>query len=214
MKAFPGLFAVLLTLAFSTQASAENKLFKEYAYNSQYSSYANKAEYYDCSEEMEVQALCIDDVPFAGHNYTAGLAFSENKLYTLLLFSEWSIERHRGLAGALNQSFSMLKVSNGNSEIDLIHEVRNMNNASELTAKINSFEALALGASNISYTYFEGKHHSKNAKNSGDALLKAPVDIRAAELFVHDNLIGVRFSFPKFEIRKLADSMKKPVESF
>src|SRR3546814_1703292 len=62
-------------MALCTSALADDALFKEHVYGAPFSKYSNQAGYYDCSVEIGATALCIDDVKFVGHAFTAALLF-------------------------------------------------------------------------------------------------------------------------------------------
>lgn len=204
-------FTILFTL---NQATAAEKLFKDYVYGSQYDAFANKEGYYDCSAEIQAQALCIDDTSFAGHDFTTALIFSKNNLYMLSLIAEFDQERYVSTFGALANSFDLLLLSNSSSQLDLIELARTSRNQSEYAAKLNSYESVGLNASSLTYTFFEKPNKGKNHKNVTDVLKASADNIRTAEIMIQDNFFLVRFAFPNLETKRLLKSMSKPVESF
>lgn len=204
-------FTLLFTL---NQATAEDKLFKDYVYGSQYDAFAKQDGYYDCSAEVQAQALCIDDTSFAGHDYTTALIFSKNNLYMLSLIAELDQDRYVSTIGALANSFDLLLLANSTSQLDLIELARTSRNESEYTAKLSSYENVGLNASSITYTFFEKPNKGQNLKNVTDVLKASADNIRTAEVMIQDNFFLVRFSFPNLETKKLLKSMSKPVESF
>lgn len=208
------LLATFAILAAGAQANAQDKLFKEYVYGSPYSAFANQAGYYDCSAEVQAKALCIDDVPFAGHDYTAALVFSKDKLFMLSLLAELDQERYVSTVGALAKSFNLLMLSDGSSQLDMVELAKTSRNNSEYAAKISSYESVAMNAGDITYTFFEGAKPGRSERNITDVLKNAPDNMRSAEVLIQDEYLIVRFSYPKFEAKKLQKSLSKPVESF
>lgn len=208
------LLTSLVIVTAGAQANAQDKLFKEYAYGNAYSTFANQPDYYDCSADLQAQALCVDDVSFAGHDYTAALVFSKDKLFMLSLMADLDQERYVSTVGALANSFSLLMLSDGSSQLDMVELAKASRNNSEYAAKISSYESVAMNAGNITYTFFEGAKPGKAERNVTDVLRNAPENMRTAEVILQDDFLAIRFSFPNLEAKKLRKALSKPVESF
>jgi len=66
-------------------AFAEEKLFKNYVYQTPLAKFAEATGYYDCSEDVSGTARCIDDVDFLEEKFTVALIFSGDKLMMVSL---------------------------------------------------------------------------------------------------------------------------------
>lgn len=209
--------AIVAAMGLCTAAIAEDALFKEHIYGASFSTYSNQAGYYDCSAEIGATALCVDDVKFVGHSFTAALLFSGEKLYMVSLLSSFEQQAYVQAVAALAKSFALVSLADASSQLDLL-DLDRQNNRQDFAAKLSSYESVAANAGNLTYTFIEGLDRAKKYPNVTTAVAAAKDNTRAAELVIMDDgadsILAIRFSFPKLEARKLQDALASPVEDF
>lgn len=214
-----GVVAGLGMLASSLSAVATDNLFKNYVYGAPLASYEDADGYYDCSEDVGGVAFCIDDVDFIGHKFTAALAFSGAKLITVTLVSPYDSDLHSTAVGSLAKTFKLSLLSNDRSQLDVVQATAQARTQDELSAKLDNFEGAATtNGGSITYTFFEGVDKGKKFSTATSQLAALPDNVRAADLMVtgegSEAVVLIRFSMPKLETNKVAEALKKPVESF
>ena len=193
--------AMTAAMALCTSALADDALFKEHVYGAPFSKYSNQAGYYDCSVEIGATALCIDDVKFVGHAFTAAF---EQQAYVQAV-------------AALAKTFALVSLADASSQLDLL-DLDRRSSRQDFAAKLSSYESVAANAGNLTYTFIEGLDRAKKHPNVTTAVAAAKDNTRVAELVIMDDgadsILAVRFSFPKLEARKLKDALASPVEDF
>ncbi|MFT0476001.1 hypothetical protein ACMSI6_19040 [Pseudomonas antarctica] len=214
-----GVVAGVGMLASSLSAVAADNLFKNYVYGAPLASYEDADGYYDCSEDVGGVAFCIDDVDFIGHKFTAALAFSGAKLITVTLVSPYDSDLHSTAVGSLAKTFKLSLLSNDRSQLDVVQATAQARTQDELSAKLDNFEGAATtNGGSITYTFFEGVDKGKKFSTATSQLAALPDNVRAADLMVtgegSEAVVLIRFSMPKLETNKVAEALKKPVESF
>lgn len=220
MKKIVSLFSV--ALAFSLLAGpafAAGKLFKDYTYGAPLSEFNTQPGYYDCSAEVGLGAICLDDVDFIGRKFTAALIFSNDKLYMFSLIGEYDVDTYTTLIGTLAKSFSLVALAGSNSQLDLIDLAKKSRGQADFAAAVNNYERVGLNAGNLTYSFIEGTDWlSRNFANATVALDSAPDNIRSADMVVlsegAQSALAVRFTFPKHEAKKAAQAMAAPAEDF
>lgn len=216
-KIFGGLVAIGLSGSVLSASASEN-LFKSYAYESALSGYTQANGYYDCSAEIGGTAMCLDDVDFLGHKFTAALIFSNLKLVTVSLFTPFDQSLYATTVGSIGKTFSLSALSDGKSQLDVVQLAAKASNREEFAAKLSNYEAGALSGGQMTYTFFEGVDRNKKYANIAGLMQASPDNIRAAEILLAgegaESTLIIRFSFPKLESNKVTAAAKKPVESF
>ncbi|WP_313054429.1 hypothetical protein [Pseudomonas lopnurensis] len=220
MKKIVSLLGVALALALPAgPVFAADKLFKNYIYGAPLSEFNMQPGYYDCSAEVGLGAICLDDVDFIGRKFTAALIFSNDKLYMLSLLTEYDLDTYTTLIGTLAKSFSLIALADGNSQLDLIDLAQKSRGKESFAATLNNYERVGLNAGNLTYSFIEGTDMlSRNFANATVALASAPDNIRSADMVVYsegvESALIVRFAFPKLELKKAAQVMAAPAEDF
>lgn len=209
--------AIMAAMVFCTAAFAEDALFKGYMYGAPFSTHSNQEGYYDCSAEIGATALCVDDVKFVGHSFTAALLFSGDKLYMVSLLSTFEQQAYVQAVAALAKSFALVSLADASSQLDLL-DLDRRNNRQDFAAKLSSYESVAANAGNLTFTFIEGLDRAKKHPNVTTAIGAAKDNTRVAELVIMDDgadsILAIHFSFPKLEARKLKDALASPVEDF
>ncbi|MGX9380051.1 hypothetical protein [Pseudomonas sp. JQ36] len=204
-------------LASAQGAFAEEKLFKNYVYQTPLAKFTEAAGYYDCSEDVGGTARCIDDVDFLEEKFTVALIFSGDKLMMVSLISPFDQNLYVKVIAGLSKSFTLVSLSDEKSILDMFDTARKSRSTEELTTKISNFEQVGLASGNLTYTFLEGLN-AKGQTNAVSALAAAPENIRSAELVMAgqgaDSGMIIRFTFPRLETNKILAEAKKPVESF
>lgn len=204
-------------LASAQGAFAEEKLFKNYVYQTPLAKFTEAAGYYDCSEDVGGTARCIDDVDFLEEKFTVALIFSGDKLMMVSLISPFDQNLYVKAIAGLSKSFTLVSMSDDKSVLDLVDTTRKAKSREEFSAKITNFEQVGLTAGNLTYTFLEGVN-AKGQPNAVSALATAPENTRSAELVLAgqgaDAGLLIRFTFPRLEANKILAEAKKPVEDF
>ncbi|MFJ4344128.1 hypothetical protein [Pseudomonas sp. NPDC089401] len=204
-------------LASAQGAFAEEKLFKNYVYQTPLAKFTEAAGYYDCSEDVGGTARCIDDVAFLEEKFTAALIFSGGKLMMVSLISPFDQNAYAKAIAGLSNSFTLVSMNDEKSILDVFDTARKSRSEDELTAKISNFEQVGLASGSLTYTFLEGLS-AEGQTNAVSALAAAPENIRSAELVMTgqgaDAGMVIRFTFPRLEANKMVAESKKPVESF
>lgn len=204
-------------LASAQGAFAEEKLFKNYVYQTPLAKFTEAAGYYDCSEDVGGTARCIDDVDFLEEKFTVALIFSGDKLMMVSLISPFDQNLYVKAIAGLSKSFTLVSMSDDKSVLDLVDTTRKAKSREEFSAKITNFEQVGLTAGSLTYTFLEGVN-AKGQPNAVSALAAAPENTRSAELVLAgqgaDAGLLIRFTFPRLEANKILAEAKKPVEDF
>lgn len=204
-------------LASAQGAFAEEKLFKNYVYQTPLAKFTEAAGYYDCSEDVGGTARCIDDVDFLEEKFTVALIFSGDKLMMVSLISPFDQNLYVKAVAGLSKSFTLVSMSDDKSVLDLVDTTRKAKSREEFSAKITNFEQVGLTAGNLTYTFLEGVN-AKGQPNAVSTLAAAPENTRSAELVLAgqgaDAGLLIRFTFPRLEANKILAEAKKPVEDF
>lgn len=213
-----GLLALGVMFAGSAVA-AENKLFKDFAYDAPKASFAKTKGIYDCSADIGGDALCIDDVDFIGHKFVQVLAFTGAKLKAVSLVSmPYEQEVYTSSVAALTKSFQLVAMANKQAQLDLIELAKKSKDKNDYVTKLTNFENQSLQAGNLTYTLFEGVEMKSSYTSAAVMGIDMPETVRAAELAIteeaDDSALVIRFSFPKLDQKQFAEAAKKPVESF
>lgn len=212
-----GVVAVALgMLCMGSAVAAENKLFKDFAYDAPKASFAKG--FYDCSADMGGDALCQDDVDFIGHKFTQVLVFEQKKLRNVALFVEpFDQAVYASATGALAKSFTLSALADGKSQLDLLELARTTRDRNAYVTKVNNYESQGLSGGDMTYTFFEGVQ-SKDYASVAVMSLDMPESVRAAEMIVSEDSesssLIIRFSFPKLDQKHFEAATKKPVEAF
>lgn len=204
-------------LASAQGALAEEKLFKNYVYQTPLAKFTEAAGYYDCSEDVGGTARCIDDVDFLEEKFTVALIFSGGKLMMVSLISPFDQNAYVKAIAGLSNSFTLVSMNDEKSILDVFDTARKSRSQEELTTKISNFEQVALVSGSLTYTFLEGLS-AEGQTNAVSALATAPENVRSAELVMAgqgaDAGMIIRFTFPRLEANKVLAEAKKPVESF
>jgi hypothetical protein len=210
-------FVTASIFVFAQSAAAEEKLFKNYVYQSPLVNYTEASGYYDCSEDVGGTARCIDDVDFLEEKFTVALVFSGNKLIMVSLISPFDQDLYGKAIAGLSKTFTLVSMTDDKSMLDVVEVAKKVSNKDELTAKLANFEQVGLTSGNLTYTFLEGVN-AKGQSNAIGALNASPDNTRSAELVLAgegaDAGLLIRFSFPRLEANKIIQAAKKPVEAF
>ncbi|MGC5700103.1 hypothetical protein J4P02_07840 [Pseudomonas sp. NFXW11] len=217
-KKILGLLVGMGLLGGAVSASASENLFKSYAYESPISAYKKSKGYYDCSEDIGGKALCLDDVDFLGHKFTAALIFSNSKLIMVSLLTSYDQSLYATTMGSIGKTFSLSALADGKSQLDMVQLASKASSREEFASKVSNYESAALNGGNLVYTFLEGVDRNKKYTSLTSLLDGSPENIRAAEVVLAgegaESGMVIRFSFPKLEAQKVTAAAKKPVESF
>lgn len=205
----------ILFCALANGAGNEAKLFKDYTYLSARDSYVNQQGYYDCSADVGSDALCKDDVRFMDHSFTAALVFSAGKLHHISLMTEQDQAIFAKLFGTLSQTFTLVALNDGKSQLDILHTLQNDRSAKQT---ITSFEGGGINGGSFTYIMLEKVAAMDKADSLISALALQPDTVRSADLMVvgqgADSVIVLKFALPKREAQLVRDAAQKPAESF
>jgi hypothetical protein len=211
-------FSAAGIFAFAQSAAAEEKLFKNYVYQSPLANYTEAAGYYDCSEDVGGKAKCIDDVDFLDEKFTVALVFAGDKLIMVSLISPFDQDLYGKAIVGLSKTFTLVSMTDDKSMLDVIEVAKKVSSKDELTAKLSNFEQVGLTSSgSLTYTFLEGVN-AKGQPNAVSALNASLENIRSAELILAgegpDAGVLIRFSFPRLGANKVIQAAKKSVEAF
>lgn len=210
--------AVAMVLGLCAPAVAQDKLFKDFAYDSPQKACTEAKGFYDCTDDVGATAMCKDDVDFIGQKFTLALVFSNAKLITVSLVSSFDQHLYASAVAALGQSFVLAAMSDGKTQLDLFELKGRSSSREDFVAKVASYEHSGTDSGDFTYTFFEGIDSSKAHSNMGEMLTTSATNLRCAELMLtgQDANTGVvvRFSFPNLEVAKVQAAAQKPVEAF
>lgn len=215
-----GVVAIALGMSCMGSAiAAENKLFKDFSYDAPKANFAKAKGYYDCSQEMNGDALCLDNVDFIGHKFTQVLLFNEKKLKNVALFVEpFEQAVYASATAALAKTFSLAALADGKSQLDLIELARTTNDRNAYLTRLTNYESQGLTSGELTYTFFEGVEMKKSYTSVAVMSMDMPDTVRAAEMHVSEDgassALVIRFSFPKLDQKQFEAAAQKPVESF
>lgn len=198
---------------------ANIKLFKSYAFNAPIGDFLEADGYYDCSEEIEVTARCIDNVEFLGHTFTAILRFDSNKLEAISLLADFDQNLYFRVIGALGETFNLCALQGATERLDLIELAKSVKDKATYQSKLAAFESLNLKNGNLTYIFIEQTiAELRSKKNAVEAILSAPEGTRAVELVVTEDetvtALEVFFSLPKLAMKNIKSAMEAPAEEF
>jgi hypothetical protein len=202
----PRLALTLSILLASASAAASDNLFKSYAYGAPLAIFTDANGYYDCSADVGGVARCLDHVNFIGHAFTAALGFSGSKLTTVSLISAYDQSLYAQAATTLGKTFRLSALSDTKSRLDVVQLEGASASQQVFASKFAKYEADALNAGTLTYTFFEGVDRNAKFPNVTSLMAASPNNVRAAELMVTsaggEPALLIRFSFPKLEASK------------
>jgi hypothetical protein len=220
MKRLILMFACLLAGTTSLAQAEPTKLFKSWVFDSPISAYTKPEGYYDCSSDFGGPARCIDAVDFLGQPFGAVLSFNDQRLVSVMLVADFDQDLYVKAIGALAKTFSMVLMRGSDDQLDLVDLIHTAGSADVYRTRVNDYEALNLSKSQLSYFFIEQPIAAIKARTSAnDATLKAPADVRSAELMVTETddqaLLMITFSLPRLTLSKMVETLKKtPTEDF
>jgi hypothetical protein len=208
-------FGILAIIYLNSIASADNvKLYKHYTFGMSKDKIKKEANVYDCSKDFEQGALCKDKQSFVGENIDLGFRFINNKLVTVVLFTEFTNENYIKFIGALNSKFQLLTMESNQKKIDFLVQMKKYKRGVFLK-NITDFEQNGLSNGNIKYSFIDKNVFLKLGKSSSnitDLVMKASEDIRAVEYIITEdgnNAYGlIQFSAPKKSLALLKKKQK------
>ncbi|MCW7552661.1 hypothetical protein NX722_08380 [Endozoicomonas gorgoniicola] len=145
MKKFILLFTGLLSLfaSISGSANSSSKLYRDYEFGMTKNEILKDVEVYDCSEEFEQGALCLNEQQFAGEYVDLGFRFINNNLVSVILFSEITTDNYMTFMGALNSRFQLTAMKSDYEEIDFLDQMKK-HKEKQILKNITNFEQKAL----------------------------------------------------------------------
>lgn len=211
----------LLMFVASAPANADTKLYKEYKFGMQKAEIMKGSKVYDCSEEFENGALCLNEQKFAGEKVDIGFRFHDNKLITVVLFSEFTNNNYINFIGALNSKFQLITIENGSKNIDFIVQMKKFKRA-EILKNMSDFEQQALAGGNIKYTFIDKDSFEKLVRSSANAvemIMKSNNSMRAVEYIIaeaDENTVDglIQFSAPKKSLQLIQEKSKQKNDDF
>jgi|GEM_PF-1130568 len=215
-----GLVAVALGMLVAGSAlAADNKLYKDFAYDAPKAGFVKAKGFFDCSADIGGDALCQENVDFIGHKFLQVLAFDGQKLKNVALVAQpFEQAVYASATAALSKGFVLAALANGTSQLDLIELAKKSANRNDYVTQLSNYESQSLNAGNLTYTFFEGVEMKKSYTSVAVMSMDMPENVRAAEMIVSEegdeSAIIIRFSFPKLDQKQFAEAAKKPVESF
>lgn len=215
-KILPALVLGVSALFGLPAAMAADTLFQGYAYESPYANYTKAKGYYDCSEQMGIKALCLDNVEFIGHKFSAALTFIDDKLNMVSLISIFDKALYEHAVDELGKSFSLSALSDASTQLDMF-KLAASTSGPAYGAKVKAFEESAFKSGSLTYSYVDSVGVTADKKKSYrdmDAFFAdAPDNFRAVELLVigqtAETPLLIRFSFPKLDANKALEGLKK-----
>jgi hypothetical protein len=212
---------LLLMFVVSASANADTKLYKEYKFGMQKAEIMKEFNVYDCSEEFENGALCLNEQKFAGEDIEIGFRFLNNKLVTVILFSEFTEDNYINFIGALSSKFQLITIESADKKIDFIVQMKKFKKA-EFLKNITDFEQQALASGNIKYTFIEKDSFEKLVRSSVNAvemIMKSDNSTRAIEYIiaeVDENTVAglIQFSAPKKSLQLIQEKSKQKYDDF
>lgn len=220
MSKIMGSIAVALAMALGVcgSATAQDNLFKDFAYGSPQKAYTEAEGFYDCTQYVGANALCRDDVDFIDQKFSLALYFSEARLVSVSLVSQFDPDLYASALAALRQSFTLVAMSDGKSHLDVLELKRRWSSNEDYLAKLSRYESAGAKSGNFTFTFFEGVDGSRNYPNMRAMLSASVRNIRAAELLLTgqgaDTGVVISFSFPNLEAAKANVAAQKPVHAF
>lgn len=219
MRKFIRFAATSAILALASQfASADDNLFKSYAYGSSIHQYTEKDGYYDCTAAFNQKAMCLDDVDFINHKFSAALVFYGDKLQSVVLLTPYNQEVYSAALVALFNSFYLTIIKDSSREVDAV-EMRTKLSTTDYNKKLSEFEREAFESKSLNCFFLEGIK-SSDGYNTVQALLdSAPMNIRSGMLTFNGEGDGagdliIKFEFPKLAQRDEMATTAKTLEKF
>ncbi|SFI39671.1 hypothetical protein [Nitrosomonas sp. Nm34] len=120
---------VLVLMAFITKSALANnpvQLYKNYKFGMSKLDLQKNTNVYDCSEVIEKGALCLDGEKFFEMEVLLGFRFFDDKLVSVVLFSEFTEEKYMKLLNALKSKFQIIQLVSGNEKIDTLIQFKKM----------------------------------------------------------------------------------------
>ena len=199
-------------LAHAQATNAAPALFKEYFFDMPMTSFIEKGGYQDCSEDLGGMALCLDEIDFLDEKLALGLRFSDKKLSTVLLVSEFSEKVYAKIFGTLSKNFTLVMMRGKTDFLDLIELEKKVTDRKAFVGKITEYETLHLRNGQLSYLFVEqSAQELKKARTATEAQAQAPDRARTVELMVvedkNEATLMVEFSLPRLKQKKLLQTI-------
>gem|GEM_PF-300143 len=203
-------------------AGAKNTvLFKQYKYGQPISEFPIGSLYEDCSSDVGQSARCAGEVEFMGEKYSTTLVFSDSKLSSVSLVTDFSVETYGKLMASLPKNGFNLALMQGKSDrLDLIETAsKGGQSQSDFISKISAFESVNINGGQLAYAFVELPRSELNKyKSTVDALMKMPSKTRELDLTVFEDdesaYIDLTFTLPKLALQELSASGEVSKEAF
>lgn len=215
-KLIPALIIGVSALFSAPAAVAADILFQNYAYDAPYDSFKSVKGYYDCSEQMGIKALCLDNVEFVGHRFSAALTFISDKLNMVSLISIFDKDLYAHTLNELGKTYRLSALSDASNQLDMFKLAASTSGA-VYASKFKEFEDTAIKSGSLTYSFVDidlATADKKKSYRDMDAFFAdAPANFRAVELLVigltKETPLLIRFSFPKLDANKAIEILKK-----
>jgi len=209
------LLGILAVIYLNSIANADNvKLYKHYTFGMTKDTIKKEIGVYDCSKDFEKGALCKNGQNFVGENIEIGFRFVNDKLVSVILFTEFTNENYIKFIGALNSKFQLLAMESNQKKIDFLEQIKKYKKGIFLK-NINDFEQNGLANGNIKYIFIDKNTFlalGKSSSNITDLIMKANSNIRAVEYIITEDKNGayglIQFSAPKKSFALLKKKQK------
>jgi hypothetical protein len=198
------------------------KLYKNYVFGTDHKEFEGIAGTYDCSEDFEAGALCINDLKFIGIDVDIAFRFYNNKLTQVYLMMFFDQPNHIKVFTTLRKRFQLVLIKNIAGQIlDIVNHSKTQT-TDQLRSSIGTFEQIALASGEITYSFLETKTiQPLLAKSTNIQMLiqKSPRGLREVDYNIFTNDDGdsfghISFSAPKAMMLKLKKEASEQSEDF
>lgn len=214
---FMVLLVILISPTVSAKLSNDIKLFKGYHYGTHIANFRESKGYYDCSLELNDNAVCLGGVDFAGSSFDLVLLYEDKKVVGITLINLFTNELDQKVLANLIRGFNLSAIQGKNELFDIIRESKSKSE-SRFKSELVKFETTALHQGEISYIFIEKHGNLANADDYSSAITSTPKDIRAVvyKKFTSEGnaFISLSFTLPYMDIERQKANYLKAKEDF
>lgn len=201
------------------------KLYKNYTYGMARSKIAKLPNIINCGQTVQIPgALCIDNMKFAGIDTMIIFQFADKALVSVILATEFTLNKYTKIFGVLNKKFAFVAMNNGKDTFDILKVSRKTWTGKGVQDKIAKYESDALTNGNITYTFLSdlNKKNKFDYSSIAKAISDAPFKSREINYIIKEtgpDVFGfIKFTLPKITEQviknKVKQAQQEPIEDF
>jgi len=210
----------LLVSSVSLWGEEQVRLYKEYYFGMPKKTIAAMKEIYDCSEDMERDAMCLSEQSFQGVEVELAFIFNGDQLVSVSAYADYTEENHDIFFNAIHSKFQLIVLFDGKGMFDIMKEYR-AHGKSEVVARTAEIMTGDFTKNDIDYIFWERSVYEQIRGRATDfySIVKlSPLQTRSIGMteyvFEEKPYILLEFLAPVLESEMKKKQNNRKVEAF